>query len=71
MMGELGFDKNDPINAGVLGYDYVGCAAGVAMHRVRYQCPISGNRYNFVTSLPYMPRILYATNFANCFKRYF
>jgi hypothetical protein len=23
------------------------------MHRVRYQCPISGNRYNFVTSLPY------------------
>ena len=54
MIGELPFDKKDPINAGVLGYDYVGCAAGVSMHRVRYQCPISGNRYNFVTSLPYM-----------------
>jgi hypothetical protein len=54
MMGELPFDKKDPINAGVLGYDYVGCAAGVSMHRVRYQCPISGNRFNFVTSLPYM-----------------
>jgi hypothetical protein len=54
MMGELPFDKKDPINAGVLGYDYVGCSAGVSMHRVRYQCPVSGNRYNFVTSMPHM-----------------
>jgi len=54
MMGELPFDKKDPVNAGVLSYDYVGCAAGVSMHRVRYQCPVSGKRYNFVTSLPYI-----------------
>ena len=33
----------------------MGCSAGVAMHRVSYQCPISGKKYNFVTSLPYMP----------------
>jgi hypothetical protein len=54
MMAELPFDKKDPINTGVLSYDYVGTSAGVAMHRVRYQCPISGNKYNFVTSLPYI-----------------
>ena len=54
MMGELPFDKKDPINAGVLGYDYVGCTVGVSINRVRHQCPISGKRYSFVTSWPYI-----------------
>jgi hypothetical protein len=51
MMGQLPFDRQDPINAGVLSYDYVGCSAGVAMFRIKYQCPVSGKRFNFVTSL--------------------
>lgn len=54
MMGHLPIDRKDPINAGVLSYDIVGCAAGVMMHRVKYQCPFSGKKYNFVTSLPYV-----------------
>jgi hypothetical protein len=51
MMGQLPFDRQDPINAGVLSYDYVGCSAGVAMFRVKYQCPVTGERFNFITSL--------------------
>jgi len=54
MMGHLPFDRKDPINAGVLSYDMVGCSAGVTMNRVKYQCPISGKEYNFITSLPYI-----------------
>lgn len=52
MMGDLPFDRKDPINAGVLSYDIVGCSAGVIMHRVKYHCPFSNKKYNFVTSLP-------------------
>jgi hypothetical protein len=51
MMGHMPFDRQDPINAGVLSYDYVGCSAGVSMFRVKYQCPVSGKRFNFVTNL--------------------
>lgn len=55
VMAELGYDKNDPVNAGVQDYQLVGCSAGVAMHRVVYQCPISGEIYHFVTSLSAIP----------------
>jgi hypothetical protein len=55
VMAELGYDKEDPINAGVQSYDLVGCSAGVAMHRVVYKCPISGEAYGFVTSLSNVP----------------
>lgn len=51
VMAELGYEKKDPINAGVQSYELVGCSAGVTMHRVVYKCPISGETYNFVTSL--------------------
>lgn len=51
MMGHIPFDRKDPINAGVLSYDYVGCSAGVPMFRVKYQCPVTAKRFNFVTSL--------------------
>jgi hypothetical protein len=51
VMAELGYDKKDPINAGVQSYELVGCSAGVSMHRVVYNCPISGETYKFVTSL--------------------
>ena len=51
VIGELFYDKKDPVNKGVLKYEIVGCAAGVMMNRVVYKCPISGNVYSFVTSL--------------------
>lgn len=55
VMAELGYDKNDPVNAGVQNYQLVGCSAGVTMHRVVYKCPISGEIYHFVTSLSTIP----------------
>lgn len=51
MMGHLPFDRQDPINAGVLSYDYVGCSAGIAIYRIKYQCPVTGKRFNFITNL--------------------
>jgi hypothetical protein len=51
MLAELPYDKTNPVNAGVLGYDLVGTSAGVTACRVRYKCPLSGERYNFVTNL--------------------
>jgi hypothetical protein len=55
VMAELGYDKKDPVNAGVQSYQLVGCSAGVMMHRVVYKCPISGEIYHFVTSLSTIP----------------
>jgi hypothetical protein len=55
VMAELGYDKKDPINAGVQSYQLVGCSAGVTMHRVVYKCPFSGDTYRFVTSLTTVP----------------
>jgi hypothetical protein len=55
VIAELGYDKEDPINAGVQNYQLVGCSAGVMMHRVVYKCPISGEIYHFVTSLSTIP----------------
>lgn len=55
VMAELGFDKKDPINAGVQSYELVGCSAGVTVHRVIYKCPISGKSYGFVTNLSNVP----------------
>lgn len=54
-MAEFGYDKKDPINAGVKSYELVGCSAGVTVHRVVYECPISGESYSFVTSLTNVP----------------
>jgi hypothetical protein len=54
VMAELGYDKKDPINAGIQSYQLVGCSAGVTMQRVVYKCPISGDIYRFVTSLSTM-----------------
>jgi hypothetical protein len=55
VMGDMGYDKKDPVNAGVQSYQLVGCSAGVTMRRVEYKCPISGDRYCFVTSLSNVP----------------
>jgi hypothetical protein len=55
VMGQLHYDKKDPVNEGVQAFQIIGCAAGVMMHRVVYKCPISGETYNFVTSLSAIP----------------
>lgn len=55
VIGELFFDRQDPINAGVERYDLVGCSAGVSMQRVTYTCPLTNETYNFVTSLTNFP----------------
>lgn len=55
VIGEMYYDKKDPINKGVQEFQIIGCAAGVMMHRVVYKCPITGDTYNFVTSLRTIP----------------
>ena len=55
VIGELYYDKKDPVNKGVQDFQIIGCAAGVMMHRVVYKCPVSGDTYNFVTSLRSIP----------------
>lgn len=51
VIGKLDYDPNDPINAGVVSYEIVGCSAGVSICRVGFECPISGMKFNFITSL--------------------
>ena len=65
IMAQLGYDRKDPINAGVLSYELVGCSAGVSMHRVVYQCPISSQTYRFFTSLTNLPPGLIAYRYKN------
>ncbi len=55
IMAELDYDKKDPINTGVKTYELVGSSVGVSVHRVVYQCPLSGKTYRFVTSLTCIP----------------
>jgi hypothetical protein len=47
--GDLGYDPHDPINAGVLFDRQVGIAGRMVRH-VRYQCPRSGEIYDFLTN---------------------
>ena len=54
VMGELPYDANDPINAGVQRYDLIGCS-GVSMLRIVYKCPLTSETYAFVTSLTNVP----------------
>ena len=55
VMGEMYYDKKDPVNKGVQKFQIIGCAAGVMMHRVVFKCPITGDTFNFVTSLREIP----------------
>jgi hypothetical protein len=54
-IADLGFDNKDPINTGVLNYDLVGCSAGFSIQRVIYQCPITEQKFSFITSLSNIP----------------
>lgn len=51
VLAELGYDKANPVNAGVQSYQLVGCSAGVSIYRVIYKCPLSGETYHFVTNV--------------------
>jgi hypothetical protein len=55
VMGEMYYDKKDPVNKGVQKFQIIGCAAGVMMHRVVFKCPVTGDTFNFVTSLRDIP----------------
>lgn len=51
VLAQLPYDMKKPVNAGVQSYELVGCSAGMAIYRVIYKCPLSGETYRFVTNL--------------------
>ncbi len=55
VMADLDYDRKDPVSAGVRSYELVGCCVGIAMHRVVYKCPLTGEAYRFITSLTNIP----------------
>ncbi len=50
---DLEFDREDPVNTGVISYEAAGFAAfqSAAMHRVVYRNPETGRVYRFLTTL--------------------
>ena len=46
------FDRDDPINQGVLSDEIVSTSVGVTVRRVIYQDPETGITYNYLTNLP-------------------
>jgi hypothetical protein len=48
--GQIPFDRNDPINAGVLGYEMVGFDNCLQMYRVSYKDQINGADFVFLTT---------------------
>jgi len=49
--GEIEFDREDPINAGVLADQHAATeTTGVMMRYIRYQCPRTGTEYEFITN---------------------
>lgn len=47
--GDLAYDAADPINAGVLFDRQIGIA-GIMVRHIRYQCPRSGETFDFLTN---------------------
>ena len=47
----LEFDKDDPVNFGVIANDLVDAGDGNFLRRVHYQCPETNEKYSFVTTL--------------------
>lgn len=47
----LDFDKDDPVNYGVISNDLVDAGEGKLLRRVLYQCPETNEKYSFVTTL--------------------
>ena len=49
--GELDFDRNDPLNAGVLTDEHAATqTGGVMIRQIRYCCPHTGKEYTFITN---------------------
>lgn len=52
ILGVHSFDRNDPINRGVVADELVGTGVGVTLRRVTYQDPETGTVYTYLTNLP-------------------
>jgi hypothetical protein len=50
VIGLCDFDATDPINAGVVADELVSTSQGVAVRRVTYDDPVSGERFEFITT---------------------
>ena len=51
LMGALDFDRDDPLNAGVLDDQIAGSQTGGYMFRhITYQCPVTGEIFEFITN---------------------
>jgi hypothetical protein len=50
VIGVRDFDTKDPINAGVVADQLVGTSQGVAVRRVTYEDPVTGERFQFITT---------------------
>jgi len=49
--GELDFERDDPVNAGVLTDQHAATeTTGVMFRYIRYQCPRTGKEYEFITN---------------------
>lgn len=49
--GELDFDRDDPVNAGVITDQHAATqTSGVMIRYIRYQCPRTGTEYEFITN---------------------
>ena len=49
--GPVCFDRDDPVNRGVVAYEYVGYS-NAALRRVRYRDPATGEDFVFITTCP-------------------
>ncbi len=49
--GPVAFDREDPVNRGVVAYEYVGYS-NAALRRVRYKDPATGEDFVFITTCP-------------------
>jgi hypothetical protein len=49
--GCVGFDRGDPVNRGVVAYEFVGYS-NAALRRVRYKDPATGEDFVFITTCP-------------------
>ncbi|MBF0235311.1 MAG: transposase [Desulfamplus sp.] len=54
-LGVLDFDRTDDLNTGVLSYEVVGTSCGVSVNRIKYQDPVTGEIYVFITTLSQLP----------------
>jgi hypothetical protein len=52
IVGILPFDREDPVNQGVISDEIVATSVGVTVRRVIYQDPETGITYHYLTTLP-------------------